>query len=756
MVFEGSSRDEPHRVAVKNRRNTQPASFASRVPFWGIALFSLSLIQLALPGRADAVRTQKLPVVRLQGGPVQALAPAGVSPPVTPPALDGWGICGAFRTTGNTSAATVFDQNPDNLQTMKERFSDSVNVFMDMSPQERFDETLLAPFDLSNNVTLVNQDSLGDYQSTPGCQPLKNGCNYPGSLRSGANLTRGFGSRFRGYLRVPQGWLNSSLHFGFFTDRAVALKIWDMDAKSGALSEHLVLSRGPDLVSYQWRVTNTVVFKEAGIYPIEVTGASFANTAITEFVYWIGDFDDIDEYVSDQSSLFRDKGFTLVPRTQFYQTLNGDPPYAYGDPASYKAADLLLGQQCDRQFADVPGASLEPGVCSFENIPLTPPNTRAHYCNSAAVCAPCVVDTHCGVGCPACGPGQHCRLKDGGVRNDPRDYTCNLCRTDSECPRGNVCIEGMCAPAPSCCPDGTSMIDIAPAGQPPNVICSECNSDTDCKDAAKGTCDRENGRCIEAKPDCNTDDNCNVTGPSGAGCQPCKSVDPNRPYCLNGNNCVQCKSDYNCPEGQFCLSGQCTYCTQDAHCGPTCVRCDLNTPYCATPISDLNPRQPVDRKCVRCLSDDHCGEGGRCDPATHQCVRTDTCDPACPAGQFCYGNRCVGCYANIQCGCGQFCDLETNTCNQGCKDTADCQGTQCCSRETNTCLAGRCAPGTVHGGYSCGCGMADVGSAQEDLEAPEAVRLMARSRGVMLAGFATALLWVLLRRRRPGAQKDWS
>ena len=757
MVFEGPSRDEPHRVAVKNRRNTHSASLVLRLPSWGLALLSLSLIQLALPGRADAVRTQKLPVVRLQGGPVQALAPAGVT--MTPPAVPGWGMCGAFRTVGNMDATAIFAENPPNLLTEKEVFSGSVNTFMDASPRDRFDETLLTVFDLSNNLMFTDEGSRGDYTMPPDCRPLEPGCQYPGSVRSGADRSKGFGTRFRGYLRVPQDWTNNSLHFGFFVDRAVALKIWDVDPGSKPpmqkLTEHLILSHSPDRVGKPCRVSNTIVFKEAGIYPIEITGASILNSASTEFVYFIGDFDDIEEYVSAKPSAFTvdPGGFQRVPLTQFYQTLNGDAPYAYGDPTGYKGADLLLGQQCPQGSKDVPGDSLESGVCDFENIPLTPPATRAHYCNSAAVCAPCVVDTHCGVGCPACGPLQHCRLKEGGIRNDPRYYSCDICRNDSECPRGNICVEGMCSPAPNCCPEGTSQIDIAPAGQPPNYICSECNNDADCKDASKGTCDRENGRCIAAKAECNTDDNCNVTGPSGSGCQSCKTVDPNRPYCLNGSNCVQCKSDYHCAEGQFCLSGQCTYCTQDAHCGPTCVRCDLNTPYCATPISDLNPRQMVDRKCVRCLSDDHCNAGERCDPATHTCSGADKRD--CPQGQVGLGDRCVECYSNIHCGCGRFCDLETNTCNQGCKDTADCQGTQCCSRETNTCLVGRCAPGTVHGGYSCGCGMADIGSAQEDLEAPEAMRLMARSRGTLVAGFATALLWLLLRRRSARAQKGW-
>ena len=739
---------------MKNRRSTQPARPGLRNPSWGLALLSLSLIQSALPGRADAWTKQQLPVVQLTGGPVQALTADGASPAETPPLLDGFGVCGAFRSEGTMNATAIFKENPTNIVINAEVFSGSVNTFMDASPRDRFDETLITLFDLSNNRLFTDESSRGDYTNPPDCRPLEPGCQFPGSLRSGADLDKGFGTRFRGYLRVPKEWVGPAVHLGFFVDRGVALKIWDLDRKTQKRSEHLVLSHSPDRVGKPFRVTNTVFFKEAGIYPIEITGASIRNSASTEFVYFIGDIGDIEDSVSSTPSPFTDPmmPWRRVPRTQFYQTLNGDAPYAYGDPKNYRPADVLLGQQCDARFADVPGRSLEPAVCDFENIPLDPPATRAHYCNSASVCAPCVVDTHCGVDCPACGPGQHCRLMKDGIRNDPRYYACNLCRNDAECPRGQLCdADGMCQTAPSCCPEGTRQIDIALKGttdQPPHYICSECETDADCKDASKGVCDRENGRCIAAKPDCNTDDSCNVSGPNGAGCQPCKSVDPNRPYCLNGNNCVQCKSDNHCPDGQFCLSGQCTYCTQDAHCGPTCVRCPEAAPFCATTISDLNPRQPVDRKCVRCLSDEHCGEDGRCDQSTHQCVRTDTCDPTCPQGQFCLGDRCVGCFSNIHCGCGKFCDLETNTCQQGCKDTADCQGTQCCSRETNTCLAGRCAPGRVHGGYSCGCGMADIGSAQDDGAVPAAVKLAAQSRGTLLAGVATALLWVLLRRRR--------
>ena len=740
---------------MEKRRNTQLGGSVLRHPLWGLALFSLSVILLALPGRADANPLQDLPVVRLLGGPARALPPDGVSSPMSPPASDGLGMCGAFRSAG-TEAAKIFKPNPDIVIAVTEAFSGSVNTFMDASPRDRFDETVLTPFDFSNNRRLNDEGSKGDYILTPGCQPLEPGCQFPGSIRSGADLEKGFGTRFRGYLRVPKGWVGQSVHLGFFVDRAVALKIWDADPDTKdslqRFTEHLVLSHGPDLNGKPCRVTNTVIFKEPGIYPIEITGASILNSASTEFVYFVGDYTDIDEFTGSQESPFRTdpmRRWDLMLPTQFYQTLNGDPPYAYGDPSSYKPADLLLGQQCDQNFKDAPRRVLDrnPGVCDFENIPLRPPGARAHYCNSAAVCAPCVVDTHCGVGCPACPEGQRCRLRRNGVRNDPYYYACNLCQTDADCRRGQTCDDdGMCQEAASCCPDGTRWINIAPEGQPETFICSECEIDTDCKDAAKGICDRENGRCIAAKPDCDTDDRCDVTGPGGAGCQSCKSIDPNRPYCLNGNNCVQCKSDSHCPEGQFCLSGQCAFCTQDAHCGPSCARCPDAAPFCATPLSDLNPRQAADRKCVRCLSDAHCGDGERCDQSTHTCSAADRSD--CSPGQRGLGDRCVECYANNHCGCGRFCDLETNTCQQGCKDTADCQGTQCCSRETNTCLAGRCAPGMVHGGYSCGCGMADVGTAQEEGGVPESVRRVAQSRGTLLAAAATALLWLLLRRRR--------
>jgi uncharacterized protein (TIGR03382 family) len=206
-------------------------------------------------------------------------------------------------------------------------------------------------------------------------------------------------------------------------------------------------------------------------------------------------------------------------------------------------------------------------------------------------------------------------------------------------------------------------------------------------------CDTVNGRCVAALAECNTSDRC------GPGCVRCPAE---RPLCLDGQVCVECRNDLECGEGKFCLSGECASCTTDRHCGPRCGACGRSTPYC------LSDGTTAHSTCVGCRTDTDCG-GGRCNPNTHTCENTaTTCAVTCAANRVCQGTACVECFADAHCPCGGTCDPATNTCSSTCEDSGDCLGVQHCSASTHLCERGRRKPGTEPRGGSFCCDTTDL------------------------------------------------
>jgi hypothetical protein len=121
-------------------------------------------------------------------------------------------------------------------------------------------------------------------------------------------------------------------------------------------------------------------------------------------------------------------------------------------------------------------------------------------------------------------------------------------------------------------------------------------------------------------------------------------------------------------------TGDAKTCSDDAACvdDDSAPRCDLSS-----------------KRCVACVEDADCGEGGTCESSAHECfVGECKTNADCDDG-FCKlpGNYCVECLDDTACktsAYGAACDLEANFC--GCAADADCAG----AAQGPHCVVGAC------------------------------------------------------------------
>src|SRR5512140_2388118 len=200
-------------------------------------------VVLALTGLAGAAVASPAPVT-ITGEP-----PA---PPV-PISQPGQGLCSTSKIS--TDVGTDFP-------TQVAVFNSGFNAFID-GPGTRTTYVLRTIFDLSNNNTAGLAQSYGDFtNSSPSCSV--GGCDFFAN-----DTTTSFATRFRGYLNVTPAMVGRPLHFGFYTDDAVSLVIFDK-----AQTAYPVVTRPPVLGSATWRTTNAVTFSYAGLYPVEILYAA--------------------------------------------------------------------------------------------------------------------------------------------------------------------------------------------------------------------------------------------------------------------------------------------------------------------------------------------------------------------------------------------------------------------------------------------------------------------------------------------------
>ncbi|WP_433936644.1 outer membrane exchange protein TraA family protein [Sorangium cellulosum] len=626
------------------------------------------------------------------------------------PEVEGTGLCAASALSSRNEAESHFyvpGVDPEVID-MTERlpFIEKLNDFIDDRKETRLEYVIRTLLDFSNNNT-NNADpmaggplSFGDFTGVmaPMCSK-EGGCDFPWNSHG---TDQPFGSRLRGFLRVPAELEGRPVHIGFYADDAVSLSFFDR-----VTGMKPVIVRPPFVGLPTYRVTNAVTFEKAGLYPFEVLYAELWEHAALEMSFLVGEFDDFELGARETGSVnLKDVGFTLFEPAQFYQTLSGSPSFP----------DIDQCQQCSRAFAGLPGnAQCDTG----------------YYCNEAALCAPCDTAYYCGESCSRCeGEAQfcidvngnrqcaQCRTSadcEGGFVCDPETHECKEeyeCETDADCLRGKICVERTCVVCDTadrcagnscnCCPNGINgtQMDCAavePGGDP---MCVECLEDAQCP--AGKRCHTPTGHCVDAIPE-NAQPNC-----CGEGCVDCAHPeDPNDPqtppvdFCLPGpigTACAACRNDMDCAEGQYCLSGECKECVKDRRCGLRCDSCGDDTPFCFGQFAET-------ATCVRCTSDEQCA-GTTCNPETH------TCEPGCLAtcGEdtpFCDGEKCVECYADTQCPCGNTCDLATNTCDVSCKSNVDCLGNEHC-RWTDEADAKECALGPMPDNVACGGTLAEI------------------------------------------------
>ena len=692
-------------------------------PLFRIARTALTVLSVCLA--ASPALGQKLADVTVQGPPIA-------------PALDGSGH-------GLCVASNVWTRTPNEFPQTRGTYLDGINGYLEdpVNRPSRVTNVMRTPFDLSNNLNDGRTLSYGDFVAqvtAPRCST--GGCSF-NIINDNDALTR-FVSRFRGYLNIPVGLEGQPLHFGYYTDDAISLVVYDRG------QAYTVINRPPEIGAATWRTTNSVTFNQPGLYAVEMLYVQITEHAALEMSMRTGTFEDYERAanVPPIVNLFS-SGFQLLQPAQFFQTENGLPSYP---------GELDRCEQCNRGNVNAPNN----GSCG-----------PFYYCNAAALCAPCDSSLRCGEACSPCGqstpycaninartqcvqctedsqcPNGRCDLTDNTCRgcnddadcpdngrcdtntnqctgcNDDSDcpggacdepnatcvqctedehcpdnqvcvtsiHECRECNDDSQCPRGEICADNQCTPCATddacagnscnCCPNGTQCAAPTPGASP---SCVECTTDSQCAPGQK--CDPLNGRCVDEVPECNTSDAC---GPSCAKCP------GDRPFCLDGEVCVQCRNDLECGDGQFCLSGECSSCTTDRHCGERCGACEGDTPFC---LSDGSVRGSA---CVGCRNDEDCGSG-QCNPETRTCENAGACAVTCEQGLVCDGVSCVECFADAHCPCGGTCDTSTNTCTTSCDDSGDCLGVQHCSAATQACERGRRKPGTEPQGGAFCCG----------------------------------------------------
>ncbi|MCA9560039.1 MAG: hypothetical protein KC583_15935, partial [Myxococcales bacterium] len=212
----------------------------------------------------------------------------------------------------------------------------------------------------------------------------------------------------------------------------------------------------------------------------------------------------------------------------------------------------------------------------------------------AGRCGSCQEDGDCGADlfCRPVGLGRNC---------------VEAC-VDGACPDGFRCDGGACLPQSGFCDACGGCGGALPVCNPINRTCVECGPGNPC---ALGTVCDLNGACV-APPmgvECNSNLDCR---------------DAARPIC-DMQRCIGCRDDAGCPAGQTCVDNAC------ADAGDPCagVTCQEGS-ACAAGRCEPG-----------CARDADCGDERRCNPATGQCYRGDQrCDrdgatAVCAPGSVC-------------------------------------------------------------------------------------------------------------------------
>jgi outer membrane exchange protein TraA len=363
-------------------------------PFLRVSLFVLSALSVCL---ASALARAQSVVVT--GSPVASLPPQ-----------PGFGLCSASSSSQNP--ANDFPQSAAS-------YNAGINAFLEAQQGSRIHSVIQTSLDLSNNNSAGAQASFGDFtNAVPNCPA--GGCGFAYN-----DTTTAFATRLRGFLAVSSDMVAVPLHFGFYADDSVSMTLFDREGRS-----YPVVTRPPALGFPTWRVTNTVVFQQQGLYPVEVLYTQIAEHAALEMSVFQGTFTDFERPANQVPIVsLASAGFTLVTPAMFHHAETGLPSFP---------PDATQCMQCGRQFAGSPGSS----GCS-----------PGSHCNAAALCSTCNTEMFCGSSC------QPCQLASPYCLNRNGNFECVQCRLDADCPQPAVCQVAGCTTANTCAvsnvPDGT-------------------------------------------------------------------------------------------------------------------------------------------------------------------------------------------------------------------------------------------------------------------------------------------------------------
>ncbi len=216
---------------------------------------------------------------------------------------------------------------------------------------------------------------------------------------------------------------------------------------------------------------------------------------------------------------------------------------------------------------------------------------------------------------------------------NPLTEQCVQCVGDSDCPPGDLCLDGACVVE-------EGPLDAGPVCLNGFALGSDCS--TECN-AFGGSCE-SNGCCVVGTPDagactvCTCDDGtCAFTGNGD---------------CDNGTNCLTdggCTTKDDCPFLETCSSGSCvspaSVCSSDSQCGRGTI-CNFNQ-VCSP----------------GCDTDQDCVSPGTCDDTSFTCTNSCSSTAPCPGGgaDICFTQlaQCVQCLVDSDCPTGEACIMNS-------------------------------------------------------------------------------------------------
>lgn len=234
-----------------------------------------------------------------------------------------------------------------------------------------------------------------------------------------------------------------------------------------------------------------------------------------------------------------------------------------------------------------------------------------------------------------------------------------VCKTDADCPQGDVCNAGLCT-APTSTNPGTVIL---------------CTTSSDCKSGQVCVGTGSSAKCVDQTNACTYSSQC------GQG-----------KVCANGECLLDCSQGQTCPTGTQCTKGVCepqtgTQCTTDTQCSGSTPKCVNGTCTAA-----CDPNSPTSS----------CGTGEVCENGA--CVPNTQPAPNCGSAAQCLSNQvCLDGFCRYSCNTpngqlSQQCELidarigycaKDSTCRDAqeaqaqCLSSSDCTGGKICI--SNTC-----------------------------------------------------------------------